>query len=137
MAKKIDTAKSSSAATASKAPAPVKNGALPTVVKSSQPAVATAKTAVTPPGKAKPKNNSSEAADHKKAPAPAVSISNDDIALRAYFIAEDRRRRAIHGDEQGDWIEAERQLRNEQTKSPTMTSAPRQRKSRAKKAVEL
>src|SRR5438105_14951776 len=40
-------------------------------------------------------------------------FSNDDIALRAYFIAEKRRNRGIPGDEHQDWLEAERQLRAE------------------------
>jgi|GEM_PF-531099 len=42
-----------------------------------------------------------------------IEISNDDIALRAYFIAERRRHMGWHGDETGDWVEAERQLRSE------------------------
>jgi hypothetical protein len=44
-----------------------------------------------------------------------IVISNDDIALRAYFIAEKRRAHGHWGDEAGDWIEAERQLREEAT----------------------
>ncbi len=53
----------------------------------------------------------------KKAPAPkSVTISNSDIALRAYYIAEDRSRNGHHGDEAGDWSEAERQLRQEPQK---------------------
>lgn len=42
-----------------------------------------------------------------------IVISNDDIALRAYFIAQDRQARGQWGDETGDWVEAERQLRAE------------------------
>jgi hypothetical protein len=42
-----------------------------------------------------------------------IIISNDDIALRAYFISQDRRSRGHWGDETGDWVEAERQLRAE------------------------
>ena len=42
-----------------------------------------------------------------------IIISNDDIALRAYFIAEKRRAIGHWGDETGDWVEAERQLRKE------------------------
>ncbi|MEQ1860727.1 MAG: DUF2934 domain-containing protein [Chthoniobacteraceae bacterium] len=38
-------------------------------------------------------------------------ISGDDIALRAYFIGEHRRRSCIDGTPEGDWLEAERQLR--------------------------
>ena len=40
-------------------------------------------------------------------------LSEDDIARRAYFIAERRRRLNASGDELGDWVEAERQLRKE------------------------
>lgn len=42
-----------------------------------------------------------------------IVLSTDDIALRAYFIAEARRNRGEWGDETGDWVEAERQLRAE------------------------
>ena len=53
----------------------------------------------------------------KKAPAvkkkPALKISDEDIALRAYYIAEHRQRLGLHGTEHGDWVEAERQLREE------------------------
>lgn len=40
-------------------------------------------------------------------------ISDDDVALRAYYIAEHRKRLDLPGDEMGDWVEAERQLRKE------------------------
>jgi Protein of unknown function (DUF2934) len=43
----------------------------------------------------------------------ALEINDDDIALRAYYIAEHRRRLDLPGDEMGDWVEAERQLRKE------------------------
>lgn len=49
----------------------------------------------------------------KKADAVEIVITNDDIALRAYFIAEKRRHNGHWGDETGDWVEAERQLREE------------------------
>ncbi len=46
-----------------------------------------------------------------KAPAPAKpGYTADDVALRAYFIAEKRRTHGLPGDEDHDWIEAERQL---------------------------
>ncbi|MFZ4682699.1 MAG: DUF2934 domain-containing protein [Terrimicrobiaceae bacterium] len=53
-----------------------------------------------------------------KAPKPAKKktakvITNEDIALRAYFIAERRQADGRDGDEHGDWVEAERQLRAE------------------------
>ncbi len=40
-------------------------------------------------------------------------ISEADISLRAYFIAEKRRNAMLSGDDREDWIEAERQLRAE------------------------
>ncbi len=44
-----------------------------------------------------------------------AGVTAEDIALRAYFIAEKRRHNGLHGDEHHDWIEAERQLRAERT----------------------
>ena len=38
------------------------------------------------------------------------AISTDEIALRAYFNAQQRRDALIPGDDLGDWVEAERQL---------------------------
>jgi len=60
-------------------------------------------------------------APRRKATAPAaaeetaldVSLSTEDISVRAYFIGEHRRSLGLWGDSQGDWIEAERQLRSE------------------------
>lgn len=40
------------------------------------------------------------------------SVTNDDIAVRAYFIGERRRHLGLPGDPQSDWLEAERQLRS-------------------------
>jgi hypothetical protein len=48
---------------------------------------------------------------------PAIEISADDIALRAYFIAERRHKMGWPGDSAGDWIEAERQLRQEKERA--------------------
>ena len=42
-----------------------------------------------------------------------AGVTAEDIALRAYFIAEKRRHNGLPGDEHHDWIEAERQLRAE------------------------
>jgi len=39
------------------------------------------------------------------------SVTTEDISLRAYFIAEDRRQRGLPGNPEADWLEAERQLR--------------------------
>jgi outer membrane biosynthesis protein TonB len=49
----------------------------------------------------------------KKKAAPVAGISQDDIALRAYYIGEERRRTGTSGSSHGDWLEAERQLRSE------------------------
>lgn len=47
---------------------------------------------------------------------PAAGPSLDDIALRAYFIAERRKKMGWRGDETSDWVEAERQLLAEAAK---------------------
>jgi hypothetical protein len=42
-----------------------------------------------------------------------VHPSSEQVALRAYFIAERRRVLGIHGDETSDWVAAERELLEE------------------------
>jgi hypothetical protein len=37
----------------------------------------------------------------------------EQVRLRAYFISEQRRNAGIEGDEHGDWLRAERELREE------------------------
>jgi hypothetical protein len=82
------------------------------------PAKATAKTA---PAKAvgKPAKSSgvekpaTKAKSATKAVKEPVTISNEDIALRAYFLAERRRNFGWPGDEHSDWVDAESQLREE------------------------
>jgi hypothetical protein len=49
----------------------------------------------------------------KKKAAAKPELSSDDIARRAYYISERRRGLNLPGDELGDWVEAERQLRKE------------------------
>ena len=49
----------------------------------------------------------------KKKGAAAAQSSANDIALRAYYIAERRGKLGLPGDEMGDWVEAERQLSTE------------------------
>ncbi len=39
------------------------------------------------------------------------SVTTEDIALKAYYLAERRRHLGLPGDAQGDWLEAERRLR--------------------------
>lgn len=46
----------------------------------------------------------------------AVIITEADIALRAYYIAEKRHKLGIPGDAASDWVEAERQLTAEAEK---------------------
>ncbi len=60
---------------------------------------------------APPKQRS--AVDGKKRTAARFELSSDDIARRAYYISERRRNLNLAGDELGDWVEAERQLRKE------------------------
>ncbi len=80
---------------------------------------ATPKTAPARPAAAKPKPK-------RTTPRAPVSPGTDAIAKRAYYIAEQRRADGQPGDEQGDWIEAERQFRAEASgkKRPSKSKAP-------------
>lgn len=53
-----------------------------------------------------------------KAPSVNPVIHHDDIALRAYFIAERRQQMGWPGDSATDWAEAEKQLRAEALEKP-------------------
>ena len=66
----------------------------------------------------KPRAASKTATEEKpRAPRKSASFSTDDVALRAYFIAEKRQQCGLPGDAHADWVEAERQLAEErQTK---------------------
>lgn len=70
------------------------------------------------PEAAKPKIRAKSAAAPrpKKAASVEIIISVEDISLRAYFISERRRHLGWPGDEHSDWVEAERQLREEMAK---------------------
>ena len=46
-----------------------------------------------------------------KSVATKPAYTSEDIALRAYFIAEKRLQLGIYGSPESDWLEAERQLR--------------------------
>ncbi len=55
----------------------------------------------------------------RKAPARAAkvtavyhTVTTEQIAVEAYYIAERRRRLHLPGDAQSDWLEAERRLRS-------------------------
>jgi hypothetical protein len=47
------------------------------------------------------------------AAAPMAGPTDEEIRIRAYFISERRRRFALPGDANSDWIEAKRQLLSE------------------------
>lgn len=53
-----------------------------------------------------------------KAPVAEPVIHHDDIALRAYFIAERRQQMGWAGDSATDWADAEAQLRAEALEKP-------------------
>ena len=93
--------------TNAKPAAPAKRAAKPAAAS----APVGAKKAAAPTKPAKP------AAAPKRAAKKAPALTTDDVALRAYFIAEKRRRHGLPGDEHQDWVEAERQLRAE-SKAP-------------------
>jgi hypothetical protein len=62
-----------------------------------------------------PKNAKERAAHISASPQTDVTHmseepSDDDVRLRAYFISERRRRLALPGDAESDWLEAKRQL---------------------------
>jgi len=101
-----------------KAKAPVEFGSnlpanLPVLVSNPVAAPAKSKPASKSPAEAPAK---AKAAPGKKA-AAAIVISGDDIALRAYYIAERRQKMGWPGDSTNDWVEAERQLRTEAKKA--------------------
>src|SRR5262245_23317582 len=73
-------------------------------------AAAAVKPAVAPKAKRTPAKRLTARRTSK---ATSVSLSLDDIALRAYFIAEKRQQQGWPGTPDGDWLEAERQLRSE------------------------
>lgn len=104
-------------ATTAKTPTPAKRTAKPSAAK---PRALEKKTAV----RAKTSNGAAAPKGISKAP----GFTSDDIAMRAYFIAEKRRQHGLLGDESGDWLEAERQLRYE--------SEPPKKARRAKSAAK-
>jgi hypothetical protein len=68
------------------------------------------------PAPSAPKANGTKPKAAARPPKPAAAklkkpgYSQDDVALRAYFIAERRQAAGLLGDAHTDWIEAERQL---------------------------
>ena len=63
--------------------------------------------------KASPKKAAKRVA--KTSSAAAIEPSDEQIRLRAYFIAERRHRLALPGNADSDWLEAKRQLQSEAT----------------------
>jgi hypothetical protein len=117
MGKKSDTAKPATAV----AESPVSTTKTTKPVPESIPAPAAIEASVPPaaamdgegaPAKAKAKKKPAKKAAKKK----TVTFTSEDVALRAYFIAEHRHRHGLHGDSHSDWIEAERQLKKEHKK---------------------
>jgi hypothetical protein len=64
-------------------------------------------------GAAKKKPAAKVKAVKSSKPVPAIEPTDNEIRLRAYFIAERRSRLALPGDSNTDWLEARRQLLSE------------------------
>ena len=112
MGKKIETPKPAAAIAE---PSAIKKTTSPAIEPAGSAAVARGGTPATAPVKKKSTPKPKPAAS-KTAKAKPVTYSQEDVALRAYFIAEDRNRKGLPGDSRSDWLEAERQLRAEQKK---------------------
>jgi DUF2934 family protein len=80
-------------------------------IKATPPAITTAPE-LKPKKAASPKAATAKASPKKSKPA-AGKATLEQISLRAYFIAERRKKQGIEGDEASDWIQAERELRSE------------------------
>jgi hypothetical protein len=90
-----------------KTPAPkAKRVRKPTAAKAVKPATVTAKRTTT----------ATKTSRKSKSVAATPAYTNEDIALRAYFIAEKRRQLGLYGSPESDWLEAERQLREAATR---------------------
>ncbi|HET6408470.1 MAG TPA: DUF2934 domain-containing protein, partial [Chthoniobacteraceae bacterium] len=63
------------------------------------------------PAAVKRTTKATKTSSKSKSSATKPAYTSDDIALRAYFIAEKRQRLGIFGSPESDWLEAERQLR--------------------------
>ena len=71
----------------------------------------------TRPAKAVAKKRSTPAApraqENVEQPAPSEGLNWQDVAIRAYFISEKRRSNGLPGNEHQDWLEAEKQVAEE------------------------
>ena len=63
------------------------------------------------------KKSAAKSPASKTASKPVVEPTDDEIRLRAYFLAERRHRLSLPGDSNHDWIEARRQLIEESQRS--------------------
>jgi hypothetical protein len=93
-------------------PAPGSDGTA-TIKKTGKRKTSRRATAAKKPGK--PKDRSDQKARISASPQADVMLksgepSEDAVRLRAYFISERRRRFALPGDTESDWLEAKRQL---------------------------
>ncbi len=91
----------------------------------------------TPPPKPAPKTRTVLGATSKPSGGFLPPISQEDIALRAYFISEKRRQTGTPGDSAQDWLEAERQLHAERGASTLAKSRKPARSPSARKAGDL
>lgn len=105
------TKASSGLAKAAKASKPAKKTAAKAADKAA-PTVKRKPTTVKAPAKKTPMAPAKAKAP-KESSAAEIVITTDEIALRAYYIAERRRSMGWGGDEHSDWVEAESQLKAE------------------------
>ena len=88
--------------------------ATPKSVKSAGGAKPSAKARATTPRKTSPARKPRAAISRRRELGEsAVLISDDEIRIRAYFIAEQRMREGRPGSSDNDWLEARRQLKDE------------------------
>lgn len=104
------TAAKPAKSTVKKAAAPTakkKATAKPAAKPATKPAVSPARVSAANPGRVITRRT----AGKKQIVGLVGSVTNEEISLRAYYIAERRRNLGLPGDAQSDWLEAERQLR--------------------------
>ena len=63
------------------------------------------------PATAKRTTTAAKASRKSKSAASKTAYTNEEIALRAYFISQKRQQLGQYGSPESDWLEAERQLR--------------------------
>ena len=60
-----------------------------------------------------PSTSKTEVSESKAREKMDAQLSNEQVALRAYFIGERRRKLGFPGDETSDWVEAKREISEE------------------------